>query len=941
MKTREDPCLARWPRHLGLFLGLLLLGAVAVQFELLAPVDTLLYDRLVQTRPVEEVDEVVLVDIDQRSLSALGRWPWPRDRHAELVERLTRAGAAAVGLDIGFVEPDQAHPEHDLALIDAVARNGKVVLPVSVEFCNADGKLEEILPMPLLAEGAAALGHVEVEMDADGVVRALYLKGGLHLPRWPAFGLAVAQVGGRWPPDRPLPGQKAPQQGPSEAWQRDHRVLVPFGAQRFSRWSFVDVLNDQVPADAFDGRLVLVGATAAGLGSRFAVAGPHQGRPLASTELHAALLGSLLHDQLITEASPLTRHLMVLLVLVLALVLLLLAGRRIALWAPLLLLAPLLLAWGLLAYADYWLAPTVPMVLVLLLFIATTLWQLRRSGKALSTQRQLLHATLSSVGDAILQLDERQRVVELNPQAVDLLGEDESRLLGRRLGDLVRLARREKNRLQPFPLDQILEKDELVAETLVLLDDDGERPVNLAITPIPGGKGTMVVLADLSREQELAAALARQQHYNELTGLPNRELLMERLRRMLRRAQNQRRQVMVVEFAIDRFATINRLHGRQGGDQVLRRIGKRLRAFRGPGIEVGYLGGDTFLVLIEGEAADERLESLRKALGEPITLADGEILNPVVTLGASLYPENLGEAETLLAQASIALQQAKEHRRGEVVLFHQDMESRQRRTQVVTELLQRAAKEHLVETHYQPIVSLRTRKVVGVECLMRLRDGEGGYVPSEEFLPLAERLGLILELGHQQLYEACVLLERWRRSGLGDLRLCYNLSARQLAAPDLVENIDNLLRITGFPAERLEFEVGAGLVQGIDDHGSAVLERLTDLGVRLAIDDFAAGAVQLSHLERHPFRRLKLDRSFTWGLEEQPGTRAVTQALVGMAHNLGMKVVAKGVETDGQLGQLLAAGCDEAQGFHLGQPMSAGAFGAYLQRSREGVSLDR
>ena len=265
--------------------------------------DNSFYDAHMRHWSYPTSDQVVIVAIDPQSLAKLGNWPWPRSAHARLVRRLTEAGVRGIGMDVTMAEPDVSHPENDRAYADEIQRNGHVVMPVFAEAAELGGVLEEVLPTPAIAHGAAAFGHVDASKDPDGVTRGVYLKAGLGQSQWPAFALAIYDLG-RPSPLQPPPGLRRPEGQPSSPyqWIRDDYVLIRFAsnAGAFNQVSYIDVLEGRVPANLLKDRWVLVGATAAGLGDQLATAASGINDPMPGVEYQANILESLRDGRLIT-----------------------------------------------------------------------------------------------------------------------------------------------------------------------------------------------------------------------------------------------------------------------------------------------------------------------------------------------------------------------------------------------------------------------------------------------------------------------------------------------------------------------------------------------------------------------------------------------------------------------------------------------------------------
>ena len=893
--------------------------------------DGLFYDFFLRHLAIAISPEIEVIEIDQRSLEALGRWPWRRETHARLLERLGSL-PTAIGVDINFAEPDREHPADDRRLVAAVAGSGKVVLPVVLEQRTSSGPLKETLPMRPLALAAAALGHVEVELGDDGIARAIYLLAGLDTPRWPTFGLAMMQVAGLWSPGEPLPGTRAQVRVSRGHWVRDHRLLVPLPKERasFPHFSYVDVLRGDVPATRFAGKYVLIGAVASGMGDTLPTPISVRSRPTSGLHYSASVLNGLLTGQMIRETPPMAVFAMA--AAVALLILLPLPGWLLTVVALGLLLGLPVLSYATLQWAHRWVPPVLPMLAAVGLLAWSLRLRMQRLFEKLRRQHGVVRATLDAVDEAVLYLDRSGRIVQHNEAAERLLRRGgRTPLAGHRLQDLVMFqARGEDPRM--IDLQEAAPEGRLEERNLTLIGGDGRRTqVNLVATPIPWSQGErLVVLADLSREQALAQALEMRRSHDPVTGLPNRQYLHKRLEAMLRRAESWRGRVAVVDLGMDDFGELEQLLGHEAGEAAREELARRLEAFAGRGVEVGDLGHGEFLVLMEGRKLEERLEALRESMVKAMEI-HGQRVRPTITLGVSLFPDQLVDADELIHQAGLALEEGRRHRPGDITVFQGDMKNQAARRLLVRRLLDSALEEGRLETFYQPLVELRSRRIHGVECLMRLRDQEGTYLSTAEFLPLAEESGLIAELAHHQLYEACLQLRNWKQQGLADLHLNYNLSIRQLHARDFVPRLQEVLSVTGFDPGAMMLDVPLRLLETSKPEDQAVLARIAELGVGLVLDDFDGHPRLLAQAERMAFNALKIDPALVQDLVDRPGAGAISAAIINMGHGLGMRVIAKGVENQRQYDHLVAQHCDEAQGFYLGRPMPGPRFEAWLR----------
>jgi diguanylate cyclase (GGDEF)-like protein len=428
--------------------------------------------------------------------------------------------------------------------------------------------------------------------------------------------------------------------------------------------------------------------------------------------------------------------------------------------------------------------------------------------------------------------------------------------------------------------------------------------------------------------------------HDALTGLPNRTLLLERLRQALARTERDGRRLALFFLDVDHLKVLNDSLGHHAGDELLRAIGPRLRALLRPADTVARFGGDEFAVLCE-EVADEPValrlaERLVGAFDEPFQVG-GEPRFGSVSVGVVVSdPAAPRGPDELLSDADAALYRAKERGRGRHEAFDAGLRARiMSRLRVESELRRALEGEGRLWVAYQPFYRLPDETIAGVEALVRWDHPERGPIAPPDFIPVAEDSGLIVELGEWVLRTACRQVAVWRReTGVDDLRLSVNVSARQMALPGLVGAVERVLAETAIPAPSLGLEITEGLLLEETPTTAQTLEGLQALGVRLMLDDFGTGYSSLGYLRNYAIDVLKIDRTFVDDLgHDGLGDAAIVEAIVGMAKALGMRVIPEGVETAGQLARLSALGCDYAQGFHLARPLPAEDLAALLHRA--------
>jgi predicted signal transduction protein with EAL and GGDEF domain len=354
---------------------------------------------------------------------------------------------------------------------------------------------------------------------------------------------------------------------------------------------------------------------------------------------------------------------------------------------------------------------------------------------------------------------------------------------------------------------------------------------------------------------------------------------------------------------------------------VARRLSDSLRASD----TVARLGGDEFVVLLE-ELSDPMYvtavaHKLLLALAQPVVLA-GREYHVTASIGASAYPDDSVDAQALLKNADIAMYRAKEHGRNTFQFYSAQLNLHTVERLTLESGLRRALERDELRLHFQPQVELRSGRITGVEALVRWQHPEHGLLAPARFIGIAEETGLIVPIGNWVLQAACEAHREWARRGL-PLRVSVNLSARQFAHDNLIRDIRSLIGGGGFGPGRLELEITESMVMRDPDRVVALLRELRQAGVRISIDDFGTGHSSLAYLKRFPVDSLKIDRSFIAGVPDDLGDVAITHAVIGMAHNLGMKVIAEGVETKLQRDFLAAQDCDEYQGYFFSKPVPA------------------
>ena len=412
--------------------------------------------------------------------------------------------------------------------------------------------------------------------------------------------------------------------------------------------------------------------------------------------------------------------------------------------------------------------------------------------------------------------------------------------------------------------------------------------------------------------------------HDPLTDLPNRSLFHDRAQQAILSARRDGSGVALMILDLDRFKEVNDTLGHHNGDLLLQEIGGRLRGGLRESDSVARLGGDEFGLLLphvaDGGEALMLGERVRTVLRQPFTL-EGVTLDLEACIGVALYPEHGSDVDTLLQRADVAMYLAKGDRSG-CELYTADRDEYSPHRLALAAELRRALDEQELILHYQPKADLDDRRIVAVEALVRWQHPEHGLLGPDEFIPLAEATGLIRELTLQVLDEALRQQREWRDAGL-DIRVAVNLSARDLYDLTLPATVARSLARHGVPATGLELEITESVIVSDPMRARAILNRLSEMGVVLAVDDYGTGYSSLGYLKRLPIDQMKIDRSFVMHMSEDRNDAAIVRSTVELGRNLGLKVVAEGVETAEAWAHLKALGCDFAQGYYLSRPVPA------------------
>jgi len=538
----------------------------------------------------------------------------------------------------------------------------------------------------------------------------------------------------------------------------------------------------------------------------------------------------------------------------------------------------------------------------------------------------LASRALEFSGDGVIVTDLSANIIEANPAFCAMTGYDRAELLGR--NPRVMKSDRHDAEFYRRMWDAILATGQWQGEIWDRRKNGEVFPKRLTINAVRDASGKIThyvgVSSDISRMKREASEMERLAHFDPLTGLPNRILLLDRLRQAMAQAKRAERMVAVLFLDLDGFKRVNDRLGHALGDQLLVAVGERLGSCLRAADTVCRLGGDEFVVVLpEVNGASDVVPVARKILeasAAPFTLRDRDA-SITTSIGVALYPHDGETTEALVAAADSAMYRAKEAGRNTYRFYSKEMHEQAVALAQLESDLRGALDRGEFVLHYQPRVDLRSGRVRGVEALIRWRQPQGALVPPSKFIPMAEELKLIVPIGEWVLEEAFRQARAWDAAGVPPLRVSVNLAAEHLEQPGLAHRIAAVLMRTGLEPSRAEIEVTETSAMRRPDKTIETLLEMKAIGLRVSIDDFGTGYSSLGYLRRFPIDALKIDRSFIRDLSDDPGAATITRGIIALGHNLGLEIVAEGVETRAQLAFLREHGCDEVQGFLTGRPV--------------------
>ena len=558
-----------------------------------------------------------------------------------------------------------------------------------------------------------------------------------------------------------------------------------------------------------------------------------------------------------------------------------------------------------------------------------------------SYQPELLSSLYNHSPIMFAVIDRQGRFLDFNRDPSDMVGYAKDEMTGKPFATLIAEEFRE---LTLHTFQRTLKGEKISQEIKVLHKEGRAVDLNIHTSPMVRRNKTIGILAfiqDISERKRSIERIRYMAYYDDMTGLPNRQFFMNRLEERLLSAQTNGTSLAVCYIDVDQFKLVNASFGRDFGDMLLLQIAERLsRTLSEPG-DLARMEGDEFAACLDGlQSADEatdRLNGLMAVMDEPFEL-NGIPVHITVSIGVALSKSGSDDAGTLLKRADTALHRVKENGKNDYMMHSGDMDPIALKKLTIQHDLRKALQNREFVLYYQPQYDLASGQIVGLEALVRWQHPERGLLSPGEFIPAAEESGLIVPLGEWVIEEACRQNKAWQDQGLLSIPVSVNLSFRQFFQRNLKDKISEILRQTGLHPRYLELEITESMTMDVD-RASQYLSELNELGVHISIDDFGTGYSSFHYLKNLPIARLKIDRSFVRDIEQDPSDAAIVAAIISMAHNLQLQVIAEGVETKDQVHFLRSHRCDEMQGYYGSPPLSSVSVQSLLQEKNNRPAL--
>ena len=944
------------------------------------------FEQLFLTRGVRyPAKEIVIVEVNDAATDRY-EYPLPRRYYAQLIDKLSADGARVIAFDILFPIAS-ASKDDDKKLVESTRRSGRVIHAAVFNFESRNdtsvspslkGNATDILPRFAIPQGkwqsskqvgidpvrgtaamaplqqyAAGLGHVNAPPEANGLLyripHLLLFHGGRDKPvLYPSLALATAaryldikpsEIRAEQRSEIALSSARGTHRVPLDGFDRSWvNWIGPHDS--FASYPITQVLDGEVPPENFKDKIIFIGTTAAGSFDYH----PTPFSPVQpAVELQANALDDILMRRSLVPA-PNALYMLLLFAFPTAIGAFTVSHSArvsgivtfvacVALW---------LLALGLFSYANFVLPVASALVAGLMTWGAGAGYRQYLDAHQLRRAEERYALAVRGANDGLWDWDIEAGEIYFSPRWKSMLGLAETEI-GNKPDDWYRRIHPEDVAGVRAHIDAHLAGGVSHFESQHRMKHRDGRWVWVLSRGLrvdgPDGKPARMAgsQSDISQQIEANEQLEHNAFYDSLTGLPNRALFMDVLARALARSQRRADYRFAVLFMdLDRFKLVNDSLGHARGDEFLVAVARRLEISLRPGDTAARLGGDEFTVLLDdigdAGAATRVVERIQSELTRPFEIGGHEVF-PTSSIGIALNTPNYNNPEELLRDADTAMYRAKALGRARHAVFDEAMHEHALALLRLETDLRRALERQNFQVYYQPIVALATGEVSGFEALVRWNHPERGMVPPGEFIALAEETGLIIPLDQIVLREACTQLLAWQNMfEEKHLTISVNLSSKQFTQPELVAGIARILEDTGLDPSALKLEITEGVLMNNPETAAAMLRELREMGIRLSIDDFGTGYSSLSYLHRFPLDTLKIDQSFVNRMGENGENTEIVNTIVSLARNLGMEVIAEGIETATQMRQLHDLQCEYGQGYYFARPLPAGDAQALLAK---------
>jgi diguanylate cyclase (GGDEF)-like protein/PAS domain S-box-containing protein len=563
-----------------------------------------------------------------------------------------------------------------------------------------------------------------------------------------------------------------------------------------------------------------------------------------------------------------------------------------------------------------------------LIGVITDVTRYKETERALEASEARFRVLTESSLDLISVVDADLRILYQSPALRHLLGYEPADTVGRNVSELIHQDDMEHVRAALRRIIEARQSIEPVEFRIRHRDGMWRTFESLGTNCLsnPHIHGVVFNSRDVTDRKVIQQRIQHLAYHDNLTGLPNRSLLQDRLAHSIARAERSNRKVAVLFIDLDNFKNINDTLGHDVGDELLRQVSRKLSECVRLEDTIARQGGDEFIVLLDsledGRGASIVAQKILNSLRQPFVLSGTE-QHVSGSVGIALYPEDGRDAQTLMKNADTAMFHGKGLGKNTYQYFTAQMNIAVKRRMTLESALRRAVMQKDFVLNYQPQINLETGEIIAVEALVRWKTEDSGTVMPGDFIPLAEETGLINEIGEWVLREGCRQAKEWQSMGLTQRRMAINLSARQFSDRGFLDMVTRVLAETGLEPECLELEITESQVMRQTEGMIMLLNKLSEMGVQLAIDDFGTGYSSLSYLKRLPIQKLKIDQSFVRDITVDPNDTAIVVAIINMARSLDLETIAEGVETAGQLALLRSKGCRVGQGFYFSAPVRA------------------